>query len=211
MSSEALQGPVMDPMSDTLTPHEAARVVASASRYEDSLVQRTEGLTQMVWGLVTPAIFVTYAFAGLVHAPGWVFALLWAPWVAAGAAATMALWRSAALSRPGGMAFERPRGFLLRFLAVSAVFMGAFSLLQPDGTTVPLAVVGAVWTLMALLNVICASPLGRGLWAFCGTALLGTAALLAATGAPIEVSGTLSILVPGAVPLATGLYQTLRG
>ena len=50
-------------MNETLTPGEAARILTDTSRYEDNLVQRTEGLTAIIWGLVTPAIWTSYGFA----------------------------------------------------------------------------------------------------------------------------------------------------
>lgn len=210
MPSDAMVDAV-DPMSETLTPHEAARVLARASTYEDALVQRTEGLTQMVWGLCTSALFLTYGFGSLLDAPGWAYGLLWIPWIAAGMIFTLALWRSAALSHAGGGLFDRPQGIVVRFWIVTAVFSAIFLFLQPDGPVVPLAIVGGVWTLMAIANVYQASPLGRRLWAATGMSLVVGAALLAAFRAPIQVSGLVSIVLPGLVPMALGLYQTLRG
>lgn len=210
MPSEAMGEPV-DSMSESMTPHEAARVLARASTYEDALVQRTEGLTAMVWGICTSALFLTYGFGSVLGAPRWAYGLFWIPWVAAGMIFTLALWRSAALSRPAGAAFERPTRVIVRFLLVTLAFSAIFFFVRPDGPVVPLAIVGGVWTLMAMANVYQSSPRGRILWAATGMSLVVGAALLAAFRAPIEVSGLVSILLPGIIPMALGLYQTLRG
>lgn len=61
MASEAVPAVVTSTVTETLTPQEAARVLADAHSYEHGLQQRTEGLTHMVWGIAGPGIFLTYA------------------------------------------------------------------------------------------------------------------------------------------------------
>lgn len=201
---------VPETMTDTLTPDEAARLLANASRYEDALAQRTEGLTAMVWGICTSALFLTYGFADVLDAPGWALSLLWLPWVGVASVFTYALWRSAALSLPRPQAGE-PRGYWWRIVAATGAVTLVFALLRPDGPLLPLAVIGALWTLMPLVGLLHASPPGRVVWLASGLACLVAAGALALADAGIEVSGTASILVPGIVPVVLGLRQTLRG
>lgn len=198
-------------MNETLTASDAARILAETSRYEDNLVQRTEGLTAIIWGLVTPAIWLTYGFAdtlgGLVMP--WA-ALLWIPWVAAGALASTALWRSAALSQPGlddGGHLSR----WLRWLGLVAVISVAFAFVRPTDAASPLLVVGAVWFCMGAFNVWQMSRRGRWLWGICGGVLVVTGAALMLASAPADVAGMTAILVTGLVPFAAGMWQTLQG
>ena len=94
-----------DAMTETLTPQDAARTIAKARSWEAALEGRTAGLTWMIWGIVSPAIFVTYGFAATLATlagaqPGWWMGLLWMPWVAMGIVATVALWKTAGLAAP---------------------------------------------------------------------------------------------------------------
>lgn len=197
------------PMAENLSPQQAARVLAEASRYEDGLQHRTEGLTFIIWGLATSAMFVSYGFASLLDAPWPVFALLWAPWVLAGLAATFALWRSAALTvaRPS----EAPTGrdWLVSFGATIA--MGAvYALVRPDGPVVPLGLLGIFYLVLFGLNPFGTSRTGRALGLACGALFGLAAAALALTGAPIAVSGLVGIVLPGVALIGGGLWQTLR-
>src|SRR5439155_26060426 len=93
-----------------LSPMEAASAIGEVGSWSDQLRQRTTGLTWMFWGIVTPAIFVTYALAASTLAPTdapW-WGLLWLPWAALGLLFTALLWRSSrvAMSRPALSARE---------------------------------------------------------------------------------------------------------
>src|SRR5439155_15344138 len=75
-----------------------------------ALARRTAGLTWMIWGVVAPAIFVTYSLAGLVvaqdPAAARLFPILWIPWAGLGLLTTASLWRSVGLVIP----VDRTRG-----------------------------------------------------------------------------------------------------
>ena len=198
-------------MNETLTPGEAARILADTSRYEDNLVQRTEGLTAIIWGLVTPAIWTSYGFAdamGGLTMP-WV-ALLWLPWVAAGALATTALWRSAALSHPGLSDHGNLQRWL-RWLGMVVVLSVGFFVVRPMDPASPLIIVGLVWFAMGAFNVWDMSTRGRLLWGGCGVALLVTGLALIVLHAPMQAGGMVAVFVTGVVPFAAGLWQTLQG
>jgi hypothetical protein len=199
-------------MNESLSPQQAAQLLSETSRYEDRLVQRTEGLTAILWGLVTPAIWTTYGFADVLGhgiAP-WVASLLWLPWVTAGAVATFALWRSAALTRPD---LDRERGWqhFVRWLGLVVVLALVFWFVRPTDPASPLIVVGAAWFAMAAFNVWGSSRRGRRIWGGCGLALALTGTALILAGASDAVAGMTSILVSGLVPFGAGLWQTLQG
>lgn len=103
--------------------------IVSLKRVEDIeplLRVRTEGLTTMTWGLITAAIFLSYQVihASAGHEGNMWLGFLWVPWVAAGVAATIVLWRTAHLSDRAGLRRGLSGG--LPFLAVFlVVFAGA--------------------------------------------------------------------------------------
>lgn len=198
-------------MTETLTPHEAARVLTDAAGFERALERRTAGLTMMTWGLAASAIFLAYALADVLGATSpVVFGTLWMPWVAFGVAMTFALWRSAALSatRP---AQDATRGAWWRTFAFIAGVTLVFAFARPEGPTLPLAILGAAYVLVAAIDLFRAHPEERGLTAAAGAALVAVAGILTLTGAPIEVSGSVSILAPLVILGGLGLYQTMRG
>lgn len=198
------------PMAENLTPQQAARMLADASRYEDGLMHRTEGLTFMAWGLVTSGTFVSYGFAALLDAPTWVYATLWLPWILVGIAFTFALVRSAALasSRPGDAPTSAD---WLKTILVTVAIGAVYALVRPDGPVVPLGIIGVSYAAMFGLNVFRSTRTGRLVGFASGVVLAGTAAALAIAQAPIEVSGTVGMVLPGLLLCSAGLWQTLRG
>lgn len=207
---------VADAMSEPLTPQEAARALSKAQSWEDALHARTAGLTWMVWGIVTPAVFLTYGFVAVVgeleraDPPWWLWNVLWVPWIAAGVTATVALWRSAALAVPSLDSPRDRRRALLGGVGFSALLFAAFLLLEPDSAIVPLGAIGAMWLLMALTNAWGTDRHGRVVGAVVGGTLLAAAALMALLRAPPEASSALSIVVSGVVPFAAGLWHMGR-
>src|SRR5207245_8825571 len=85
----------------------AVAVIRRIEGLHGALARRASGLTWMIWGIVAPAIFISYALLGIrVGFPGngngyhalWVlFPVLWAPWAAIGSVATATLWPSVGL------------------------------------------------------------------------------------------------------------------
>lgn len=205
-----------DAMNETLTPQEAVRALAKAHDWEAALHGRTQGLTWMVWGLATPATFLTYSFAAVLAevdgatVPAWVWNVLWVPWILAGVIATVALWRAAALAVPGlETPGERRRATIGGFVASGVIFT-AFLLLQPDSAVLPLAVIGAMWMLMASANVWNADLHGRIVGLVVGGILIASAGAMALARIDVASSSVLSIAVSGIVPFAAGLWHIWR-
>ncbi len=91
----------MEPTQSELTPLQAAQALRGLEGYEERLSSRAAGLTNMIWGLATAGIFLTYGSAtDWAEAQGlpWLLALLWIPWVAAGITTTGAIWNAHAVS-----------------------------------------------------------------------------------------------------------------
>ena len=207
MSSDA----IADAMNETLTPQGAARILTDAAGFERSLARRTHGLTLMAWGIVSTGMFVSYGFAALLDAAWYVFATLWAPWVALGVLTTSALWRSAALSAPESGSDWTDRGHWMRMFVVGVGFTIVFAIARPDGPTLPLALLGAAYCVFGAFNVFHSHAQERRETFAAGALMLGAAAVLAITRAPIEVSGLVAIATPALVLCGIGFYQTLSG
>lgn len=198
-----------DPMNETLTPQAAARVLSDAAGFEESLQQRTEGITAMIWSAVGPGIYLSYAYAGAAgRMPDWGWALLWIPWVFAGSLVTYALWRSAALSMPNTRDPLTPVGYLWRFLLLTLLVSVVFAFWDPDHYGAPLLVIGGMYLVMAAFNPYHMSMRGRWVAGASGVGFLligGVALSLPETGIGFVVAVTLS----GLVPLLFGFWQTI--
>lgn len=205
----------LDAMTETMTPQAAARVLTDAAGFERALERRTAGLTMMTWGIVSSAMFAAYGLASVLGAAGspsaaWIYGTLWIPWVGAGLLTTMALWRSAALSSPHPMV-DDSRSFLLRGLGLTAAITLVFSVARPEGPMFPLALMGAMYALVAAVNLFRSHPEDRRFAFAGGIILLMLAAAFGLTGAPIDVTGTVSIAAPLVVLVGLGFWQTMRG
>jgi hypothetical protein len=85
---------------------------------------RTEGLTTMIWGLITAGIFLSYQVVHTTagHEGNMLLGFLWLPWMLAGIGATLVLWRTAQLSGRTGI-----RGGFRGALPFAAVFLLVFA------------------------------------------------------------------------------------
>lgn len=194
-----------------MTPLEAARVLSAARDYESDLRTRTNGLTWMIWGLVTPGLFLTYAFAAVAGVPpGWWWSVLWVPWVGAGILTSSALWRSAALTMPSLRTLGW-RAFAVRFVLITAAYTALFFVAPIRGPEGGLLVVGLTWVAMSFLGYMRASRHGMLVALVAGGATAAVGLALLALKLPIEVGGTIAFFAAGAIPLSAGFYQTMRG
>lgn len=219
-----------------LTPLQALEEVRGALRVEESLRSRTEGLTWIVWGLVSAATFLTFeAVTSLYYgntpfaqdvpyeeqrAPWWTGGL-WVPWLLIGILTTYALWRSAALASPA-VAERGPRHLVVLVGWVAAVAAGwTLALLAlPDAnvSTFPVLGLGTAWIFLGALNLYRGSRRGRLVATAIGAAIFLLGFVMAATVSPhasvdrsAAVVGLFGAVVTGLVPFAGGLWQTLRG
>lgn len=219
-----------------LTPGQAFEEVGRALRFEASLRSRTEGLTWIVWGLVSAATFLTFeAVTSLYYgdtpftqgagfeeqrAPWWTGGL-WVPWLIVGILATYALWRSAALSSRE-VASHRPRHLLVLVGWIAAVSVGWLfaALVLPDANVAafPVVGIGTAWILLGVSNVYRGTRRGRVTATVIGTCIFAAGLAMAATMSPHAsvdrsgaVVGHVAAVVTGLVPFLGGLWQTLRG
>lgn len=199
---------------------EAVHRIDEALAEEGSLRVRTEGLTWILWGLVTAGTVLTFdavAFAWGIHEP-W-FTLLWVPWIVLGAAVTSVLWRSAALSRPG-LDEHRQGGVLVSAAYVAFILAVWFPVLWlfPELTSDTIAVlsIGTAWTFFGATNPFNVTATGRRVMTLQGVVILLAGVLLAATlpsdaGAANRASTLVNLLVSAGVPILGGAWQATRG
>lgn len=78
---------------------DAAKALSELGEAEELLSQRMGGITTMIWGVISAAIFLAYGVAEttLMGAQQAVMAVVWVPFVAAGALVTMRLWQHNAI------------------------------------------------------------------------------------------------------------------
>lgn len=215
---------------------DALQAIQSGLRFEDSLRSRTEGLTWIVWGFATSAIFLSYqALNPLFYGPRapfrstdilerqvspWWAGGVWVTWILLGALTTYALWRSAALGAPT-RALRRPSSVLVSAAFVAFLFAGwGMALLVAPGRNYdvyPLLGMGTAWLLLGALNVYRATRVGRQTLLGIGSGVF-LSAVLVATLLPTDweipwtaTAGLWSALVSLVFPIAGGLWQTLRG
>ena len=114
-----------------LTPQQAAKALADIAGYEEELTTRVGALTGMVWGIVSAAIFTTYAMAPAIE-PRWVIPFLWLPWTAAGVTVTVAAWNLHAVGLRREHDRRRSWAWGLGFTAIFAAAIVLLNLLDLD-------------------------------------------------------------------------------
>jgi len=207
---------------ERLTPHAAVAEIRRIEGLHGALARRASGLTWMIWGIVAPANFVSYALlailVGTYHSLALLFPLLWIPWAAVGITATATLWRSVGLVIPRRSA-QRWEGVLTGAIIVGIVFTGFAAI-----AVAKVRVAEFAWVLMAqgigvvtvgLLGLNCNDATERRLWilggillaavALVGSLLLGGDILLARQWFTL-----ISPLTSGLVLFGGGLYLTSR-
>ena len=196
-------------MNETLTPEQAATTLAEATRWQDALVQRTEGISWMVWGAVTAGLIMTMGAVGVAELPDWLLFASWPPWVVLGYAMTHVLWHTARLTRPD---IKAPSlwSYLVKSLIVVGVVLILHFLIQPEGMAGPLGLIGVGWLAVALLTPRL-SARGRRVGLATGALIVLAAAAL--TLLPLTMMGGMLIAaaVTGTLPTLAGLYQAILG
>jgi hypothetical protein len=193
-----------------LSAREAARVVAQAQAWDRALARRAEGAIWMVWGIVVPAIFLSYAFASDVHLGGGYEPVLWAPWSAAGILATIAIQRVARPQAPAEPA-PRKKATLVGVAVVALAFTTMGILLRPATAEVPLLVIGAVWAFAAAANAFRFTWEGRTMVAASGVGCLVVAGALGLLRPSDDVVGLVAAIATGVLTLGTGFARVLQG
>jgi hypothetical protein len=186
----------MDDDDAALTPLEAASALREVAGWSGSLRAKTEGLTWIFWGVVAPAIFLTYALAATLAPDAPWTGLLWLPWASLGLLFTALLWRSTrvAASRPTVSARELAVHAGLFLLAMAGAVVLVFAARVPLAPTT--AVGAGLGLLVAMLGVREAAAPAGGSRALGLVQILGGVALvgfavseaLALAGEPAEAA-----------------------
>ncbi len=210
---------------ERLTPQAAVNEIARIEGLHGALARRTAGMVWMVWGIVAPAIFMTYslvfhAFAGQGFSGfWWILPLLWIPWAAMGLVATTTLWHSAALVLPR----DRTRSSR-QYIVTGAVIVGLIVvgmavihiLVAPIAELAwALTAIGIGVTLLAILGVNINDAAERRIWIVGGIllaaiALLGSLVFVGSLAAARDAFALISPLASGLVLFGGGLYLTSR-
>ncbi len=206
-----------------LTPQAAAAEISRIENLHGALARRTAGMVWMVWGIVAPAIFMTYSF--VFHAlPGpnlaglwWTLPLLWIPWAAMGLVATTTLWRSAALVLPRDRTRSGSQYVVTGAVIVGLIVVGMIVihvLVAPIAELAwALTAIGIGVTLLAILGININDATERRLWMVGGVlltaiALLGSLAFVGSLAAARDAFAVISPLASGIVLFGGGLYLT---
>lgn len=207
---------------EPMTARTAAETIGRLEGVHAALERRTSGLTWMVWGIATPAIFLSYGFAGAAgaweeSATTWWATFLWVPWVAMGVAATIGLWRSVGLVVPMDHRQGRRGGILFMVLFLGLIFLG-FTLretldLKLHESAMVLLMVGAANVTIGSFGILCTDRVERALWVGTGAGLAVVAlAMTAVFNADQHTAATVAAAVAVAVAyFGSGLYQVTRG
>jgi hypothetical protein len=193
-----------------LSAREAARVVGEAHAWDAALKRRSEGAIWMVWGIVTPAMFVSYGYAAASHVPDWVFAMLWAPWTALGVLTTIAISRVVRAHAPPAPRVRETR-VLVGVALVTLAFTLLGALLRPTNATAPLMIDGAVWTFAAAVNAFRFTWEGRVMLAATGVGCLLVAGAMMLVHPGDDAQGLVATFTTGVLAIGTGFARVLKG
>jgi hypothetical protein len=213
---------------EPLTPQRALAEIGRIEALHGALARRTTALTWMIWGIVAPAIFISYALLGILtgflfdgdgHHPLRILVpVLWAPWAGIGFIATATLWRSVGLVIPRRSAQIR-ESILTGVIIVGIIFAGFAAI-----AVAKVPVVSFAWVLLAqgiglvtvgLLGLNCNDATERRLWIFGGILLAGAALTgsLLLGGEVVLARQWFTLIAPLASALVFfggGLYLTTR-
>lgn len=225
---------------ETFDAEQALATIDETLDRQAALRSRTEGLTWMIWGLVTAGWKLSYDAIAWIARPDGVpedvvpiltripefspLTLVPLPWVLAGGLVTYALWQTAALTEPA-LEEDRPAGAWLTtgwsvFVIVlwATLFFGLVVPFEFPGTadTMSLIVLGITWSTFGWVRPIHLTDRGRRVSVWIGLALLATGLVSAFAIGVDNPSGNaiatpIATLVGGGAPLLGGLWQTLRG
>lgn len=208
-----------------LTALEAAQVMRDMDRMDERLQARIHGLTWMVWGLVAPAIFMTYAFAATdiadlpsdAHVP-W-FGILWLPWAVVGLVLTVLLWRSVGFVLPGkgltGRELALHAGFFL-VGTIGLVILSIVAELPVYPPTIVLTGIGLVTAVLGTRDAFAGNVWEGTVQAAVGALLMGVAVAegVVLAGPPsftsLATAAFWNVFASGAALGGIGLLRVLR-
>lgn len=197
-----------------LSAAEAVATIDRVSALEEPLRRRTEGVTWVVWGLVTATFLATQAALG--DAVPWeVWLLVWLPaWLGVGVLGTEMVWRIASLTASTLAPDARRTGvaFLLGAMALTAIMTAVYPFSGPDYVPQLVTLLVLPWAFLAAVQWRRLTDAGRTLTLVLAVVILGLGVpTTLGFGALSYGSALLVALVAGGVPFVAGTWWTLRG
>lgn len=204
-----------------MTGEQALREILRIEGRTKPLLQRTVGLTWMVWAVISGGIFVSYEAIGIASPPSlvtWIaLGSVWLPWVLLGIVATSVLWRSLALVMP-----SKSEGGVSATIVATATFLavtiGGLALvivanLPINGAAFAMIAIGVAAVLVGGSGLTTDSRAERTFWTVggVGLAVVALAIDLIAGRVGYDANDLLLVLGPvasTALLFGGGLYTT---
>lgn len=193
-----------------MTAIDAARTIEETRRWDSVLRHRTEGLTWMLWGIVTGGMFFSYTFAGMAHAPEWTFPVLWIPWVVIGNVFVVLLWKTASFSNRRVAPERSWRKYVGMILAFIAIFTLEFLVFRIDSWLIPMYFAAIAWGGMGLF-MPSMSPRGKRASMGIGVVTLLCALILSVARPAEPLGGVLASLCLFVAAFGGGLIEATLG
>ena len=201
------------PMADpALSPQQAAQALADIAGFEDELGTRVGALTGMVWGIVSAAIFTTYAMVADIE-PDWLVPFLWLPWTLAGITVTVSAWKLHAVS----LRREHDRSRSWKWtLGFAAIFVAAIVLLmvldlEQSAFSYMLVVNGIVAFVIVVAASRASGRLAAAPMVAAGVLLIAGAFVLPLLDLPTQALGLASAALVGVCFIGASLVSFVRG
>lgn len=192
-----------------LSREQALHEVLRIENWTRPLLQRTVGLTWMLWAAVNGGIFVSYEAVGIANPPGpiaWAASgVLWIPWVALGTAATWMLWRSLALVLPsksqGGFSTTLFAAGIFVVLAIGGLALITLAKVPIDGVSFAMIAIGIGTAAVGGTGLTTESRAERIFWTSGGMGLIALAVTIDLISAFVGYDAATLLLIMG--PLAS--------
>jgi hypothetical protein len=204
-----------------LSVEQAVQTIARVSAYEAPLRRRTEGVTWMVWGLVTAGLVASGSALERYGVPfsNPVYELYPFLWLAAGIVATKAVWSIAGVSLPPTKEGARRTALAIALAIVVTVAVWTVALVAVPISAAPAFILiglATPWVVLGTINPHRATRAGRLAMIASGAALFATAfAMLpylpSDHDAGFRLMEVLGTFVGCGAPFVAGAVQALRG
>jgi hypothetical protein len=156
----------MADQADALSPQQALQEIAGVAGKQVSLRSRLEGMAWILWGLVAALQSITFAFTQAVDLPegraaAHLVGLGSHLWIFLGIAASVGIWRAAAVDFDPGVSRHRGLAFFIAWPALFTLAILVVTLLGGAAAFAFAAVTTLLLTLFALANPVRFTTRGR--------------------------------------------------
>lgn len=216
--TDAVHGGIGGEGESDLSVSDAVAAIDRVRALEEPLRRRAEGVTWVVWGIVTTGFFAVVAALEHTHGPYW---FLWMgvaipAWLGLGVLGAEMVWRIASLTRArlAPDAGKVALALLVLTLLTVGLLAAVYPLSTPSGTAQGLVLLVLPWSLLAAVQWGRSTEVGRRLTIGIAVLVLvlGGAYLLGRDGVAYAGGSALVIgLIMGGVPVAAGTAWTLWG